>query len=90
MLEVYRWVADESDTFWRSGEDNGSGFESAALGQPGDGLPDVEYLLAGERNGVSLFLQLQEKEGTDAVVPSCNNFPLTTVFSGMTCGSGIA
>jgi len=46
ILKVNRWFLDETDAFGSSSQDDASRFESGALGEKGDSLTDVEYLIS--------------------------------------------
>ena len=46
ILKVNRWFLDKTNAFGSSSQDDATRFESGALGEEGDGLTDVEYLIA--------------------------------------------
>ena len=45
-LKVNRWILDKANAFGRSTQDDTTGFESGGLREEGNGLADVENLLA--------------------------------------------
>ena len=47
ILKVNRGILDKADAFGSSSQDNATRFESSALGEEGNGLTDVKYLIAG-------------------------------------------
>jgi len=47
ILKVKRWLLYKADALWSSSQDDTARFESGALGEEGDGLTDVEYLIGG-------------------------------------------
>ena len=51
ILKVNRWLLDKAHTFGSSSQDDAARFESGALGEEGDGLTDVEYLIAEIKGG---------------------------------------
>ena len=46
ILEIDSWILDKANAFGSSSQDDAARFESGALGEEGDGLTDVEYLIA--------------------------------------------
>jgi hypothetical protein len=46
ILKVKRWLLYKTNAFGSSSQDDTAGFESGTLGEEGDGLTDVEYLIA--------------------------------------------
>ena len=51
ILKVNRWILDKANTFGGSSQDDAARFESGALGEKGDGLTDIEYLIAETKGG---------------------------------------
>ena len=51
ILKVNRWFLDKTNAFGGSSQDDAARFESGALGEKGDGLTDVEYLIAEKQGG---------------------------------------
>ena len=47
VLKVNRWILDRANAFGGSSQNDAARLESGALGEEGDGLADVEYLIAG-------------------------------------------
>ena len=52
ILKVNRWILDKANAFRGSSQDDAARFESGALGEEGDGLTDVEYLIAETGHGM--------------------------------------
>ena len=48
---VNRRILDKANAFGGSSQDDAARFESGALGEKGDGLTDVEYLIAEKQGG---------------------------------------
>ena len=55
ILKVSRWILEEANAFGSSSQDDATRFESGALGEEGDDLTDVEYLIA-ETKGVGMVI----------------------------------
>lgn len=53
ILKVDRRILDKANAFGSSSQDDASRFECGALGEEGDGLTDVKYLIA-ETKGVGM------------------------------------
>ena len=45
VLEVNGWILDKANTFGSSSQNDTASFESGALGEEGDSLTDIEYLI---------------------------------------------
>ena len=54
-LKVSRGILDEANALGGSSQDDATRFKSGALGEEGDGLTDIEYLIA-ETKGVGIVI----------------------------------
>ena len=81
MLKVDRWILDKANAFGSSSQDDAARFESGALGEEGDGLTDVEYLIA-ETKGYSYknSSKLLEKETDLRGCTILNSVPVECTF----------
>ena len=51
ILKVNRRILDKANAFGGSSQDDTARFKSGALGEEGDGLTNVEYLIAETKGG---------------------------------------
>ena len=59
ILEINRWIPGKTDAFGSSSQDDAARFESSALGEEGDSLTDVEYLIAETVGNGSKIIDLK-------------------------------